>query len=44
MGPVQSIGNLAISLLRLDGQANIAAALCYHARKSSRPLQTITNC
>ena len=39
-----SLRSLAISLLRLDGHANIAAALRYHARRPSRPLQTIMKC
>jgi hypothetical protein len=38
------MGNLAITILRLTGAASIAAALRYHARRPSRPLQTITNC
>jgi hypothetical protein len=36
--------NLVITMLRLAGATNIAAALRYHARRSSRPLQTITKC
>ena len=36
--------NLAITILRLSGAASIAAALRYHARQPSRPLQTITRC
>jgi len=36
--------NLVITILRLADAQNIAAALRYHVRKSSRPLQTITNC
>jgi hypothetical protein len=30
--------------LRLAGAGSIAAALRYHARRPSRPLQTITRC
>jgi hypothetical protein len=44
MGLVQSIGNLAITILRLAGHAGIAAALRYHARRPDRSLQTIMNC
>jgi len=36
-----SLRNLAITILRLTGQTSIAAALRYHARRPSRPLQTI---
>jgi hypothetical protein len=36
--------NLAISILRLTGQASIAAALRHHARRPHRPLQTIMHC
>lgn len=36
--------NLAITILRLAGFTNIAAALRYHARRPNRPLQTIMNC
>jgi predicted transposase YbfD/YdcC len=39
-----SLRNLAITILRLTGHANIAAALRHHARRPSRPLQTIMNC
>jgi predicted transposase YbfD/YdcC len=39
-----SLRNLVITILRLSGAASIAAALRYHARQSSRPLQTIMNC
>ncbi len=39
-----STGNLAITILRLAGAISIAAALRYHARRPSRPLQTIMNC
>ena len=36
--------NLAISILRLTGHASIASALRHHARRTSRPLQTIMRC
>lgn len=36
-----SLRNLAISILRLTGAINIAAALRHHARRPNRPLQTI---
>ena len=39
-----SLRNLVITILRLTGQTSIAAALRYHARRPSRPLQTIMNC
>jgi predicted transposase YbfD/YdcC len=39
-----SLRNLAIAILRLTGHTSIAAALRYHARQPSRPLQTITQC
>jgi predicted transposase YbfD/YdcC len=39
-----SLRNLAIAILRLTGHASIAAALRYHARQPSRPLQTIMQC
>jgi predicted transposase YbfD/YdcC len=39
-----SLRNLAITILRLTGETNIAAALRHHARRPSRPLQTIMNC
>ena len=39
-----SLRNLAITILRLTGQSSIAAALRHHARRPSRPLQTIMNC
>jgi predicted transposase YbfD/YdcC len=39
-----SLRNLAISVLRLTGATNIAAALRHHARRPRRPLQTIMNC
>jgi predicted transposase YbfD/YdcC len=39
-----SLRNLAITILRLAGAASIAAALRYHARRPSRPLQTIMRC
>ena len=34
-------GSLAISLLRLDGQTNIAAASRHHARDPQRTLQLL---
>ena len=39
-----SLCNLVITILRLAGAASIAGALRYHARRPSRPLQTIMNC
>ena len=39
-----SVRNLVITILRLAGAASIAAALRYHARRPSRPLQTIMKC
>jgi predicted transposase YbfD/YdcC len=39
-----SLRNLAISILRLTGHASIASALRHHARRPSRPLQTIMRC
>jgi hypothetical protein len=39
-----SLRNLAITILRLAGHANVAAALRYHARNPGRPLQTIMQC
>ena len=39
-----SLRNLAITILRLSGATSIAAALRYHARQPSRPLQTIMRC
>ncbi|HWG12256.1 MAG TPA: ISAs1 family transposase [Streptosporangiaceae bacterium] len=39
-----ALRNLAITILRLAGHASIAAALRYHARRPSRPLETIMNC
>jgi len=39
-----SLRNLAIAIVRLTGNASIAAALRYHARRPSRPLQTIMQC
>jgi hypothetical protein len=41
VGLVQSTGNLAISLLRLDGHANIAAANRHHARNPQRTLKLL---
>ena len=39
-----SLRNLAISILRLTGETNIAAALRHHARRPCRPIQTIMRC
>ncbi len=39
-----SLRNLVITILRLAGTTSIAAALRYHARRPSRPLQTIMKC
>jgi hypothetical protein len=39
-----SLRNLVITILRLAGTTSIAAALRYHARRPSRPLQTIKRC
>jgi predicted transposase YbfD/YdcC len=39
-----SLRNLVITILRLTGAASIAAALRYHARRPSRPLNTIMMC
>jgi predicted transposase YbfD/YdcC len=39
-----SLRNLAITILRLTGTTNIAAALRHHARRPNRPLQTIMTC
>jgi hypothetical protein len=39
-----SLRNLVISTLRLAGATSIAAALRYHTRRPSRPLQTIMQC
>ena len=36
-----SLRSLAISLLRLGGQANIAAADCHHARDPQRTLKLL---
>jgi hypothetical protein len=33
-----------ITILRLTGATSIAAGLRYHARRPSRPLQTIMRC
>jgi predicted transposase YbfD/YdcC len=41
---VASLRNQAIAILRLTGETSIAAALRHHARRPSRPLQTIMNC
>jgi predicted transposase YbfD/YdcC len=39
-----SLRNVAITVLRLSGILNIAAATRHHARRPERPLQTIKNC
>jgi predicted transposase YbfD/YdcC len=39
-----SLRNHAITILRLTGTTNIAAALRHHARRPNRPLQAIMNC
>ena len=39
-----TLRNLAITILRLDGYASIAAALRCHARRPDQPLRTIMNC
>jgi hypothetical protein len=39
-----SLRNLVITILRLADTASIAAALRHHARRPSRPLQTIMKC
>ena len=39
-----SLRNLAITIQRLAGATNIAAALRYHARRPSRPIRTIMEC
>jgi predicted transposase YbfD/YdcC len=39
-----SLRNLVVTILRLAEARNIAAALRYHARSSSRPLRTIMKC
>jgi predicted transposase YbfD/YdcC len=39
-----SLRNLVVTILRLAEARNIAAALRYHARRSSRPLRTIMKC
>jgi predicted transposase YbfD/YdcC len=39
-----SLRNLVITILRLTGATSIAAGLRYHARRPSRPLQTIMRC
>jgi hypothetical protein len=38
------MASLAITILRLTGEARIAAALRYCARRPGRPLQTIMKC
>ena len=39
-----SLRNLVITILRLAGTSNIAAALRYRARRPCRPLRTIMAC
>jgi hypothetical protein len=39
-----SLRNLVITILRLSGATSITAALRYHARRPSRPIQTIMKC
>lgn len=39
-----SVRNLVISILRLTGTTNIAAALRHHGRRPHRPLQTFNTC
>ena len=39
-----TLRNLAITILRLTGVTNIAAALRHHARRPTRPLHTIMRC
>jgi len=39
-----SLCNLVITIVRLAGAASITAALRYHARRPSRPLQAIMKC
>jgi predicted transposase YbfD/YdcC len=39
-----ALRNLVVTILRLAGARNIAAALRYHTRRSSRPLWTIMKC
>jgi predicted transposase YbfD/YdcC len=39
-----SLRNLVTTILRLTGATSIAAALRYHARRPSRPLNTIMKC
>ena len=39
-----SLRNLAITILRLAGVVNIAAALRHHNRRPDRPLQPIMRC
>jgi hypothetical protein len=39
-----SLRKLAITMLRLTGTTNIAAALRHHARRSDRPARTIMTC
>jgi hypothetical protein len=39
-----ALRNLAITILRLAGVVNIAAALRHHNRRPHRPLRTIMRC
>ena len=39
-----SLRNLVLTILRLAGATNIAAALRHHARRPDGPLRTIMNC
>jgi predicted transposase YbfD/YdcC len=39
-----TLRNLAISILRLTGATNIAAALRHHARRPDRPFRTLMSC
>jgi len=39
-----SLRNLAVTILRLTGVTNIAAALRHHARRPDRPRATIKRC
>jgi hypothetical protein len=38
-----SLRNLAITILRLAGETNIAAALRHHAHNPTRPLNALLN-
>ena len=39
-----ALRNLAITTLRLAGDASVAAAIRHHARRPDRPLRAIMNC